>query len=397
MSIEMLRTIAVIAASAVLAFPATAQDTIKIGASVSLSGPFAREGHLLKDGYDLWKDTVNSRGGVNIGQKNYKIEIVYYDDESKAPTSARLTEKLISEDKVSFLFGPYSSGIATATAAISERYKIITLTPMATANSLYERGYEYIYTPSPLADSGLFPILGLGTELVPKPEKVAIVGPDDLFPNVTGAGAVKKAKELGYEVVYNGKYPKSAVDLSEVANQIKAAAPDMILATGYAQDTIMLFNSFRELKIKPKLLGVAMSIGVDDFRTALGPIANGIMGVDYWVPTLTYHDPLFGSSQQFTKLFQERYGKTPTYHAASGAAAGVVLQAALEKAGAIETESVSKAMRALNLETFYGNVEFNEKGENVRATLNASQIIDNSVKVIYPEQVSDSKPLYPKP
>src|SRR5690606_16725811 len=227
--------------------PAAAQEVLKIGASVSLSGPFAREGQLLRDGYDLWRDTANAKGGVKVGDKTYKVEIVYYDDESKAPTSARLTEKLISEDKVAFLFGPYSSGIATATAAISERYRVLTLTPMATANSLYARGYKYIFTPSPLADAGLHPLLNLATGFTPKPTKVAIVGPDDLFPNVTSAGAVKKAQELGLEVVYADKYPKAAADLSAVATQLKSAAPDVVLATGYAQDTILLFKSMQEL------------------------------------------------------------------------------------------------------------------------------------------------------
>ncbi len=382
--------------SAVLA-PAAAQEVLKIGASVSLSGPFAREGQLLRDGYDLWRDTANAKGGVKVGDKTYKVEIVYYDDESKAPTSARLTEKLISEDKVAFLFGPYSSGIATATAAISERYRVLTLTPMATANSLYARGYKYIFTPSPLADAGLHPLLNLATGFTPKPTKVAIVGPDDLFPNVTSAGAVKKAQELGLDVVYADKYPKAATDLSAVATQIKAAAPDVVLATGYAQDTILLFKSMQELRVQPKMVGVAMSIGVEDFRTALGASAEGLMGVDYWVPTLSYEDPLFGDSNGFAKAFEAKYKKPPTYHAASGAAAGVVLQLALEKAGKLDSEAVRSAMLALRGQTFYGPVEFNEQGVNVKATLNASQIVGGAPKVIYPEPVREVAPVFPRP
>ena len=93
-------------AVAVSAAPSIAQDTLKLGAAVSLTGPFSREGQLLRDGYDLWKDTVNAQGGIKVGARTYKVDIVYYDDESKAQTSARLTEKLITEDKVAFLFGP---------------------------------------------------------------------------------------------------------------------------------------------------------------------------------------------------------------------------------------------------------------------------------------------------
>lgn len=244
------RAFAGVALCAVLAAPAaSAQDALKLGAAVSLTGPFSREGQLLRDGYDLWKDTVNAQGGIKVGGKTYKVEIVYYDDESKAQTSARLTEKLITEDKVAFLFGPYSSGIATATAAISERYKMLSLAPMATANSLYARGYKYIFTPSPLANAGLFPLLDMAATFSPKPTRIAIVGPDDLFPNVTGEGAAKKAAELGLEVVYTGKYPKTATELSAVATQLKAANPDVVLATGYAQDTIQLLKSMQELRV----------------------------------------------------------------------------------------------------------------------------------------------------
>jgi branched-chain amino acid transport system substrate-binding protein len=376
---------------------AQSQEVLKIGAAVSLTGPFSREGQLLRDGYDLWKDTVNAQGGLKVGNKTYKIEILYNDDESKAPTSARLTEKLLSEDKVSFLFGPYSSGIATATAAISERYKVLTLAPMATANSLYARGYKYVFTPSPLADTGLYPLLTMASGFSPKPTKVAIVGPDDLFPNVTGEGAAKRAAELGFQVVYQGKYPKTANDLSAVVTQIKSAAPDIVLTTGYAQDTILLIKSMQELRVQPKMIGVAMSIGVEDFRTALGNGAEGLMGVDYWVPTLTYKDTTFGDSAGFAKAFEAKYKKPPTYHAASGAAAGVILGLSLQRAGTIETEAVRSAMLGLTGSTFYGPVKFNEAGVNTLATLNASQIVGGVPKVIFPEAVRNVAPVFPRP
>jgi len=378
------------------AFAAQAQDTLKIGAAVSLTGPFAREGQLLRDGYDLWKDTVNQQGGIKVGGKNYKVDIVYYDDESKAQTSARLTEKLITEDKVDILFGPYSSGIATATAAISERYKKIAMTPMATANSLYSRGYKYIFTPSPMADAGLVPLLELAASFSPKPTKIAIVGPDDLFPNVTGEGAAKRAAQLGLNVVYTGKYPKTAAELSSVATQLKAADPDVVLATGYAQDTILLLKSMQEMRVAPKMVGLAMSVGVEDFRTALGAGAEGIMGVDYWVPTLTYKDAVFGDSAGFAKAFEAKYKKPPTYHAASGAAAGVVLQRALEKAGSFGGDAVREAMLGLEGVTFYGPFKFADNGVNTKATLNASQIVSGSPKVIYPAEVRQVPPVYPR-
>src|SRR5690606_6124991 len=117
--------------------------------------------------------------------------------------------------------------------------------------------------------------------------------------------------------------------------------------TGYAQDTILLLKSMQELRVVPKMVGVAMSIGVEDFRTSLGSNAEGLMGVDYWAPTLSYKDALFGDSAGFANAFEAKYKKPPTYHAASGAAAGVVLQRALETAGTLETDKVRAAMLAM--------------------------------------------------
>ena len=390
-------TVLTAALFAALCGTAVAQETLKIGAAVSLSGNFSREGGLLRDGYELWKEKVNAAGGLKAGGKTYKVEVVYYDDESKAQTSAQLTEKLVTEDKVAFVFGPYSSGVATATAVISERYKALTLAPMATANSLYSRGYKYIFTPSPLADTGLFPILELANGLNPKPATVAIVGPDDLFPNITGEGAKKKAEELGFKVTYVGKYPKGATDLSSVSTQLKSTNADIVLATGYVQDSILLVKSLRELQVSPKIIGLATAVGVQDFRQALGSAAENIMGVDYWVPTLTWKDPVFGDSAGFAKEFQARYNKAPTFHAASGSATGVVLQLALEKAGSVDATAVRDTLLTMQGETFYGPFKFEANGVNKLATLNVSQIVNGEPKVIFPVAVKQADPVYPRP
>lgn len=384
-------------AAAGISGEARAQEVLKIGAAVSLSGSLSREGNLLRDGYELWKEEVNKRGGIKAGGKAYTVEVIYYDDESKAQTSAQLTERLITEDKAKFLFGPYSSGVATATAVISERYKVLTLAPMATANSLYARGYHYIFTQTPLADAGLYPVLNVAAEQSPKPTKVAVVGPDDLFPNIVGDSAAKKAKEMGFDVVYVAKYPKGASDLSSVATQLKAAAPDVVLATGYVQDTILLLKSMRELQVQPKLAGLAMSIGIEDFRKALGPAADGIMGTDMWVPTLTYADPVFKDSAAFAKAFEARFGRAATYHAASGASAGVILQMAIEKAGSLDTDKVRDAMLSMRGETFYGRFDFTDNGTNSLGTAAVSQLIDGTPKVVFPPDVSQAKPVYPRP
>jgi branched-chain amino acid transport system substrate-binding protein len=375
---------------------ASADDTIKIGAAVSLSGKFAREGEFLKQGYDFWKDAANAAGGIDIGGKKYKVEIVYNDDESDAQTSARLTEKLITEDKVNFLFGPYSSGIATATAAISEKYNVLTMVPMATADSIYQRGYRFVFCPSPLASTGLLPVLDLIESLQNKPGTIAIVGPDSLFPNITAEAAQKKAEQMGLKVVYTAKYPQSTPDLSSVVTALKSSAPDVVLATGYTQDSLLLVKSMRELQVNPKMIGLAMSIAVPDFRDSLGPAANQILGVDYWVPTLTYTGPVVKDSATYASRYREKYSKDPTYQAASGTAAGIILQMALEQAKSTDPKLVRETLLKLNGETFYGKIQFNERGVNTAAKMSVTQIQEGRPTVVFPVEVREKPVQYPK-
>lgn len=374
---------------------ARAEDVLKIGVAISQSGTFVREGEFLGDGYQLWADKANAAGGVKVGGKSYKVQLVIYDDASQAQTSAELTERLITDDKVKFLFGPYSSGIANATAAISERYKVLTIDPMATANNLFTRGYKYFFCPAALGNTGLWPILLLAQQVTPKPETVAIVGPDDLFPNNNAAGAKDKAEQLGMKVLYTAKYPKGAPDLSAVATGIKAANPDLVLGSGYSQDSILLVKSLRELQVTPKAIGLATAVAVPDFRAALGPAAEGIMGVDYWSPTLTYSDRYFKNSQQFADDFEKRFGHAPYYHAAAGTASGIILQDAIEKAQSLDSTAVRDAMLEISGETFFTRFKFMPDGSNSLATLYVSQILNGQPKVVFPADVAQAHYRYP--
>ncbi|MGH7086168.1 MAG: ABC transporter substrate-binding protein, partial [Acetobacteraceae bacterium] len=129
------KSLGLIGAAAVLpAFrAAAAEKMVRIGAAVSLTGQLSHEGNRLKKGYVYWEKVVSDAGGIEVGGHKLPVRVFYYDDESNAQTSARLTERCITEDKVGAMFGPYSSGIATATAAISEKYRIPTIAAMATA------------------------------------------------------------------------------------------------------------------------------------------------------------------------------------------------------------------------------------------------------------------------
>jgi len=117
--------------------------TITLGAAVSETGNFAREGKDTRQGYDTWLDWVNNEyGGIKVGDDRYNVEIVYYDDEGDPDTAANLVERLITEDEVDFLLGPYSSGLTMSTSAIAEKYGMIMVEGNGASESIFERGHH---------------------------------------------------------------------------------------------------------------------------------------------------------------------------------------------------------------------------------------------------------------
>ena len=198
-------------------------------------GRLAKEGGYVKDGYTLWMETVNTKGGIKVGNDNYKVEIVFYDDKGDPQTGAKLTEKLITEDKVKFILGPYGSGITLATSAIGEKYKVLTVACQANAVNIYERGFKYIISILPPATYYLRPVIDLSLKVNPPVKTAAVIWADDAFPEYCGKGAAAYAKEKGLQVVYEGKYPKDVKDLSSILLEAKNKKPDILLGRNLLQ------------------------------------------------------------------------------------------------------------------------------------------------------------------
>lgn len=377
----------------------TQEKVIKIGASMPLTGGLSKEGNLLKQGYEFWEQYVNEKGGIKVGNDKYQVKIIMYDDGSNAQTASKLTEKLISEDKVNFLLSPYSSGLVQATSSIAEKYHIINIAPIANAESLYERGYKYIFGILPKAASNLSSIVDMIGEYKLDIKSLVVVSPDDLFPLNGAEGVKSSAEKMGLKVDFI-KYPKDSSDLSSVVSQIKAINPDAVISSAYFEGAVLLVKQMKEQKVSPKLLGFQDAPGMPDFVKTLGKDAEGIIGTAWWTPNTGWKDESFGSSEDFAKMYKEKT-KTEeiTYHPAAAVAGGEVLAAAIEKAGTLETEAVRKALLDLNLETFFMPVKFGETGKasqiNIAASAIPMQIQNGKPVVIYPQKIKQAQIIFP--
>src|SRR5438552_17078205 len=262
--------------------PATAQAPIRIGASLSLTGTYAKLGKNQHEGYQLCEKDLNAKGGL-LGRK---VQFVVYDDQSAPPTAVRLYEKLITEDKVDGVMGPYSSPVTEASVKVTEKYKKVMVAPLAATTSIFKKGRKYIFmviSPAEVYLEGLVDMAikrGLKT--------VAVINEDTLFSKAAAAGAVEIAKKKGLQIVFAEAYPKGNTDFSALLTKLKAANPDVVAAATYFDDAVALTRQMKELNVNPKMFGVTVGGDLPEFYDTLKQNAEYIYGATQWEHTLPY-------------------------------------------------------------------------------------------------------------
>ncbi|MDH3679481.1 MAG: amino acid ABC transporter substrate-binding protein [Acidimicrobiia bacterium] len=371
------------------------QCTVRIGAALSETGNFAREGQWNQRGYDIWLNWVNDEyGGIKVGDQTCNAEIVYYDDESDPDTSARLYEKLISEDEVDFLLGPYSSGITMGTSAIAEKNGVIMVEAHGASEALFERGFENLFavlTPaSYYTESALQALAESGAKTM------VIANRDEAFSTAAADGAEQWAADYGLEVLARETYPPDA-DLSAIMTKFRDLDPDVFVGAGHFNDSIAFVRSAQELGFAPDAMMLTVGPDSPEFAAELGADANFILGDSQWDRTMPYKDEYFGTADDYANRYQEAYGELPPYQAASSTAAALALHLAIEQAGSLETDAVRDALNNLDVDTFYGRINFDETGKNTAKPMVTVQVQDGEALVTAPTDLAGADLVYPMP
>ena len=384
---------------AAFVFPAAgADEKIRFGASLSLTGKMATEGQRVKDGYDFYVKHINGLGGIEINGKKYPVEIVYYDDESDPKTAARLVEKLIVEDGVKFLLGPYSSSATLPASSIAEKYQVPMVVAHGAATNIYERGYKYLFATLNSVDQYTSNILKMAATMTPRPQTIALINENALFPQLGIDAAETQAKELGFKVVYKEKYPSGTKDLSSMLAVIRETGADMLLTGGYTADMILLVKQAKEIGLKPKLFGLLLGPTLPGFIESLQQDAEYLLEPVQWSASMNWKDDVFGyTAADFARVFEQDFGYKPDYHPPQSAAALLVYHHALQKAGSLDAQKVRDAIAQTDIMTFYGPVRFNEKGVNIGKSMAVIQVQQGKPVVVYPEDGAEGKMIYPIP
>jgi branched-chain amino acid transport system substrate-binding protein len=399
------RATAIVASAAILLAGVTPSsvraddNTIVFGAALAATGPQAREGALTKEGYEFWKDYVNAHGGIKVAGKTYKVEIKYYDDETKPQTAARLVEKLVSEDHVNFILGPYGSPNSATAAAVVERLKIPMVESNGAAESIFNQGYKYTFAVLAPGRRYLEGVVELALTMKPRPQTVAIATANDAFSIEVGQGAADYATAHGLKVVYNNKYPAFATDVSAVVSGIKAANPDIILNGGHLDEALLLHRTFKEQNVNAKIYAYSVGPDTPDFRKALGQDADWVFGGTQWSPTAQYKGApgFYRDSKTYAAEFEKKYGHIPDYHNAESSAGCLAFQYAIQKAGSLDPDKVREALAGLDVMSFYGRLKFDSRGINMYKPMAVNQIQNGELKTVWPVSVQDAKPAYATP
>jgi len=375
-------------------FAQAAKKEIKLGCAISFTGKNSRSGKLYRDSYDMAVEQINKKGGVKVGNDTYQLKIVYYDDESDPTKSSKFVEKLIAEDKVDFLLGPYSSGITIPDSLVAQRYKVPMIEGGGASGKIFSRGNKYIFGTLPPAGQYFKSTLEMLKTFKPAPKTIAILYADDKFDVSVAEGTSELANEMGFNVVLHEKYAEAATDFNSILTKIKATGVEVVLVAGHTEESLNFTQQAKELNVSPKLISMTVGPSEADFRKSLGKDAEYIYGVASWSTQMNFIGYLFNDTKEFVKLFKEKYNYDPDYHNASGIADVAIFKDAIERAGTLDKEKVRDAIAATNLSTIYGRVQFSDNGQ-IKGTSVVLQILGGEIYQVYPNGVKE--PVYPFP
>ncbi|HZD26254.1 MAG TPA: amino acid ABC transporter substrate-binding protein [Alphaproteobacteria bacterium] len=398
--------IAVIAAASFAIAPtfAQAEGTITLGSAISLTGKYSTNGNDAKNGYDFAVKRINEMGGVKVGGKTYKLKVKYYDDESTPLRTAQLFERLIQQDGVKFLLGPYSSATTKAAAPIIEKYKLPMVEAEGASRSLFSQGYKYMFAPLSTSEQYLASALALAAEMAKNSGKdassvkVAMAFENDPFSLDVRAGVAEDAKKYGMQVVVDDKLPRDLNDMSATLTKVKALKPDLLVISGHAKGANTAAREIKEMQIQVPMIAMTHCESGHVVEQFGAEATEGFLCPTQWAETLSYKDNVFGSAADYDKAFKKAYPKysvTP-YQAASGSAALLVWKDAFERAGSLDPEKVRDALAKTDLDTFYGHVQFDETGKNIGKPMVLRQIQDGEYKVVAPTKWASDKVQWPR-
>jgi len=387
------------------------RDFFKVGVVTSLSGELAFGGTVTKRGYDMWADAINAQGGIDIGGKKYKVTLVYADDQSTPATAAVAGERLITQEKVDFILGPYASGTTLALAPICEKYKMPHITGSAESPLVWHGNhpdFKYTFgTIPPVTINARSAIKTLAEDVKPKPQTIAILGIDDAFSKFAAEAQKLEAEKQGIKVVKYEIVPEGS-DYTPSISAIKPLNPDIFAMGNHEKAAIEMIKIAKELKFNAKAYTQHYGMSTPDFRKGLGKDDEYVFGNSVWTEDMKIQGTvLFKTPKEFADAIRKKFNVDPDYTEAGCTAAGLAFQEALRAIKVAppltdaQKDALVAALEKLDIMTFYGRIKFANEGEyyhcNAGLTPVTLQYQGGKLVVVGPGKFRVVAPKYPAP
>ena len=374
---------------------AASGEPIKIGASLPLTGDFSEPGVAAQQGYQIWQQMVNGKGGL-LGRP---VKITVKDDQSDQNVVVTDYNALIQQDKVDLLLGTFSSLLNLPASAVAERNQMLYVEPAGGSPEMFSRGFKYLFfaqqaTAEHQAD--LFSQWAAGLPADQKPKTAAYVIADDPFGGPVADGIKSQLEAAGVQTVYSKVYPPETTNFDAIASAVASKKPDVI-AQGSAglADGVGLDRALIKVGYSPKQLFQASTPSfADQFSNAIG--LDNTEGIFYAV---SYHvaSPTPGN-KEFLAAYRAKYNTDPPEDAADAYAAAQVLQAAVEAVGSIDDQqALADWLRDNSVDTILGTLSWDDKGAPEQAFLLA-QWQKGDEEIVLPDDAATSDTIVnPKP
>ena len=333
------------------------------------------------------------------------LAVKYYDDESTPARGGQLAERLINQDGVKYMLGPYSSGLTKAIAPVTEKYKIPMVEAEGASRSLFNKGYKYLFAVLSTSEQYLASAVALAAEVAkkngkaPADVKVALAFENDPFSLDVRAGVIDDIKKNGLTTVIDDKLPRNLTDMTATMTKVKALKPDLLVVSGHSKGAATATRQIAEMKLSIPMVAMTHCESAD-LVGKYGATADGYLCATQWAETLTYEDPMFGTAANFNKEIKASVpayaNKSVPYQLAQASAAVLVFKDAFERAGSLDKEKVRDALAATDLDTFYGHIKFSEAGNNTAKPMVLRQIQGGKYNVVAPTAFASHKLQHPR-
>jgi len=369
--------------------PTFAQDTIKIGIVLPLTGDQAKFGEIEKLSFDLALAEINAAGGV----KGKKIEFLIEDDTGRPEVGRSVVEKLITKDKVVMVGGGYSSSVTYAMAGVCQQNQMPFLVNTGSADNISTSGWDWIFRLNPPVSEYASSVESLLSSVI-KPTSAAILHENSLF-GTSGAKEFEKTCEgLQVKVLLKEGYESGGIDYKPVLMKVKQLNPDIVYMVSYIMDASLLMKQAKELKLTPKMfIGGAAGFTLPEFQQNAGAASEKVISATLWHEVLPYP-----GAMDYYKKFVAKFGKPTEYHGAEAYAAAYVIADVLKRTKSFSPADIKQALSETNLMTVFGPVKFisygKHKNQNKLPTY-VVQWIDGKLELVWPADLSTKKFVFP--